>query len=220
MGNYHPHGDASIYDTLVRMAQPWSLRYPLVDGQGNFGSPGNDPPAAMRYCVTGMHCALPLGSRSIAALFRVQANSDNVARWTVGNPYSRSAGSTRAASDLWRRTAGLTRSSGSRTTRCAWSTWPVSTLLWKLIDEVRRGSTVWPFKGRPPTEPGHREWHDTLRRYSWRFIRGYGRERGSHNLARDYSQVGCSTPPSVVRRCCQSEQLLRDRAFSSSTSTT
>ena len=53
MGNYHPHGDSSIYDTLVRMAQPWSLRYPLVDGQGNFGSPGNDPPAAMRYCVTG-----------------------------------------------------------------------------------------------------------------------------------------------------------------------
>ncbi|WP_457073405.1 DNA gyrase subunit A [Mycobacteroides abscessus] len=49
MGNYHPHGDASIYDTLVRMAQPWSLRYPLVDGQGNFGSPGNDPAAAMRY---------------------------------------------------------------------------------------------------------------------------------------------------------------------------
>src|ERR1700692_2442914 len=49
MGNYHPHGDASIYDALVRMAQPWSLRYPLVDGQGNFGSPGNDPPAAMRY---------------------------------------------------------------------------------------------------------------------------------------------------------------------------
>src|SRR3979409_2738159 len=49
MGNYHPHGDASIYDTLVRMAQPWSLRYPLVDGNGNFGSPGNDPAAAMRH---------------------------------------------------------------------------------------------------------------------------------------------------------------------------
>src|SRR6201990_3549878 len=49
MGNYHPHGDASIYDTLVRMAQPWSLRYPLVDGQGNVGSPGNAPAAAMRY---------------------------------------------------------------------------------------------------------------------------------------------------------------------------
>src|SRR5438874_2947034 len=49
MGKYHPHGDASIYDTLVRMAQPFSLRYPLVDGQGNFGSIDDDPPAAMRY---------------------------------------------------------------------------------------------------------------------------------------------------------------------------
>jgi len=49
MGNYHPHGDSSIYDALVRMAQPWSMRMPLIDGQGNFGSPGNDPPAAMRY---------------------------------------------------------------------------------------------------------------------------------------------------------------------------
>ncbi len=52
MGQFHPHGDASIYDALVRMAQPWSLRYPLIDGNGNFGSPGNDPPAAMRYCMT------------------------------------------------------------------------------------------------------------------------------------------------------------------------
>ncbi|WP_018025073.1 DNA gyrase subunit A [Corynebacterium ulceribovis] len=49
MGNYHPHGDSAIYDTLVRMAQPWSMRYPLVDGQGNFGSRGDDGPAAMRY---------------------------------------------------------------------------------------------------------------------------------------------------------------------------
>ncbi|MCK9903340.1 DNA gyrase subunit A [Frankia sp. Cpl3] len=54
MGNYHPHGDSAIYDTLVRLAQPWSLRYPLVDGNGNFGSPGNDPPAAMRYTEARM----------------------------------------------------------------------------------------------------------------------------------------------------------------------
>ncbi|MEU6023467.1 intein-containing DNA gyrase subunit A [Micromonospora sp. NPDC047134] len=53
MGQFHPHGDSAIYDALVRMAQPWSLRYPLVDGNGNFGSPGNDPAAAMRYCLTG-----------------------------------------------------------------------------------------------------------------------------------------------------------------------
>ena len=49
MGKYHPHGDSAIYDTLVRMAQSWSMRYLLVDGQGNFGSPGDDPAAAMRY---------------------------------------------------------------------------------------------------------------------------------------------------------------------------
>ncbi|MBG0826980.1 DNA gyrase subunit A [Planomonospora sp. ID67723] len=49
MGSYHPHGDSSIYGTVVRLAQPWALRYTLVDGQGNFGSPGNDMPAAMRY---------------------------------------------------------------------------------------------------------------------------------------------------------------------------
>jgi DNA gyrase subunit A len=49
MGQYHPHGDTAIYDTLVRLAQPWVMRYPLVSGQGNFGSPGNDKAAAMRY---------------------------------------------------------------------------------------------------------------------------------------------------------------------------
>src|SRR5690242_1988841 len=55
MGNYHPHGDSPIYDTLVRLAQNWSMRYPLIDGNGNFGSPGNDPPAAMRYTECRLH---------------------------------------------------------------------------------------------------------------------------------------------------------------------
>ena len=54
MGNYHPHGDSAIYDTLVRLAQPWLMRYPLVEGQGNFGSPGNDGAAAMRYTESKM----------------------------------------------------------------------------------------------------------------------------------------------------------------------
>src|ERR1019366_1254881 len=49
LGKFHPHGDASVYDSLVRMAQPFNLRYPLVDGQGNFGSVDGDPPAAVRY---------------------------------------------------------------------------------------------------------------------------------------------------------------------------
>src|SRR3954463_4947055 len=51
--HYHPHAPEAIYDTLVRMAQPFSLRYPLVDSQGNFGSGDDDPAAAMRYCLSG-----------------------------------------------------------------------------------------------------------------------------------------------------------------------
>ncbi|MBT8446525.1 MAG: DNA gyrase subunit A, partial [Gammaproteobacteria bacterium] len=54
MGKYHPHGDSAIYDTMVRMAQPFSLRYMLVDGQGNFGSVDGDAPAAMRYTEVRM----------------------------------------------------------------------------------------------------------------------------------------------------------------------
>ncbi|MCX8163760.1 MAG: DNA gyrase subunit A, partial [Candidatus Micrarchaeota archaeon] len=53
LGKYHPHGDTAVYEALVRMGQDFSLRYPLIDGQGNFGSIDGDPPAAMRYCVTG-----------------------------------------------------------------------------------------------------------------------------------------------------------------------
>ena len=54
MGDFHPHGDAAIYDAMVRMAQDWSMRYPLVNGQGNFGSMDGDPPAAMRYTEAKM----------------------------------------------------------------------------------------------------------------------------------------------------------------------
>ena len=57
MGKYHPHGDSSIYDTIVRMAQPFSMRMPLVDGHGNFGSVDGDPPAAMRYTEVRMQKA-------------------------------------------------------------------------------------------------------------------------------------------------------------------
>src|SRR6201998_434833 len=93
MGNYHPHGDASIYDTLVRMAQPWALRYPPVDGQGNFGSPGTDPPAAMRYFVTGDALVrLPFGQsvRIGEMVPDARPNSDNPVGLKVvdrhGNP--------------------------------------------------------------------------------------------------------------------------------------
>ncbi|WP_281361982.1 DNA gyrase subunit A [Nakamurella aerolata] len=78
LGNYHPHSDTAAYDTLVRLAQPWSLRYPLVDGQGNFGSPGNDPAAAMRYTECRM---MPLAMQMLAGIDEntvdMQPNYDN-----------------------------------------------------------------------------------------------------------------------------------------------
>src|SRR6266487_858240 len=79
MGNHHPHGDSAIYDTLVRLAQPFSLRYPLVDGQGNFGSIDDDPPAAMRYCSSGdTRVATPHGTYRLDELVAdAKAGSDN-----------------------------------------------------------------------------------------------------------------------------------------------
>lgn len=70
MAKYHPHGDLSIYDTMVRMAQPWSLRYPLIDGQGNFGSLDGDSPAAMRYTESRL--------KRIAEEMLVDINKDTV----------------------------------------------------------------------------------------------------------------------------------------------
>src|SRR5712691_5633862 len=79
MGNYHPHGDAAIYDALVRLAQPFSMRYPLVDGQGYFGSVDGDSAAAMRYCVTGdARVATPQGTIRIDSIVPgARSDSDN-----------------------------------------------------------------------------------------------------------------------------------------------
>lgn len=77
LGKYHPHGDSSVYDALVRLAQPWSMRHPLVDGQGNFGSVDGDSAAAMRYCVTGDTLVRTVrGTRRISELSDVEANSE------------------------------------------------------------------------------------------------------------------------------------------------
>lgn len=76
MGKYHPHGDASIYETIVRMAQDFSMRYPLVDGQGNFGSMDGDSPAAMRYCVTGD--TLVVTDRGLVPINQLSDGSEDV----------------------------------------------------------------------------------------------------------------------------------------------
>ncbi len=147
MGNYHPHGDASIYDTLVRMAQPWSLRYPLVDGQGNFGSPGNDPPAAMRYCVTGdAMVGLPLGkSVRIADIVRgARPNSDHVIDVKVLDRHGNPAAATRLFHSGEHQTYTVRTVEGYEVTGtgnhpllCLVDVAGVPTLLWKLIEEIR-----------------------------------------------------------------------------------
>ncbi len=87
MGKYHPHGDTAIYDTLVRLAQPWVMRHKLVDGQGNFGSPGNDGAAAMRYTECKMN---PLAMEMVRDIDQdtvdVQPNYDNKDSEPVGLP--------------------------------------------------------------------------------------------------------------------------------------
>ena len=152
MGNYHPHGDASIYDTLVRMAQPWSLRYPLVDGQGNFGSPGNDPPAAMRYCVTGDALVSLPGGESIRIADVVpgaKPNSDTVIELKVLDRNGAPVLAERLfhSGDHPTRTVRTTDGASVTGTAnhpllCLVDLGGVPTLLWKLIEEIRPGDHV------------------------------------------------------------------------------
>ena len=149
MGNYHPHGDASIYDTLVRMAQPWSLRYPLVDGQGNFGSPGNDPPAAMRYCVTGdTLVALPEGRaiRIADVVPGAKANSDNVIDLKVLDRHGAPVAADRLFHSGEHPVFRVRTLDGHEVTGtanhpllCLVNLCGVPTLLWKLIEEIQPG---------------------------------------------------------------------------------
>jgi DNA gyrase subunit A len=153
MGNYHPHGDSAIYDTLVRMAQPWSLRYPLIDGNGNFGSPGNDPAAAMRYCVTG-DTLVRLASGDevpIAALVPSAADgSDNVIDVKVagllGDPVRASMlFHSGTHPTLTVRTAGAGTLSGTHNhpVLCAVRLASGATVLrWKLLAELRAGDLM------------------------------------------------------------------------------
>ncbi|MGV0743525.1 intein-containing DNA gyrase subunit A [Mycolicibacterium sp. XJ870] len=152
MGNYHPHGDSSIYDTLVRMAQPWSLRYPLVDGQGNFGSPGNDPPAAMRYCITGdALVALPEGKsvRIGDIVPDARPNSDNVVDLKVVGRHGTPVIADRLFHSGEHQTYTVRTVEGYKVTGtanhpllCLVDLGGVPTLLWKLIEEIRPGDVA------------------------------------------------------------------------------
>ena len=152
MGQYHPHGDTALYDTLVRLAQPWVMRAPLVDGQGNFGSPGNDPAAAMRYCIVGDTRVRTWddGTVRIADIVPdAKPNSDNPIDLKVsgknGNPV-RASMLFHSGSHPTRR---LTTREGYELTGthnhpvlCLVSVAGVPTLLWKLLEEIEPGDVV------------------------------------------------------------------------------
>jgi DNA gyrase subunit A len=133
----------------VRMAQPWSLRYPLVDGQGNFGSPGNDPPAAMRYCTSGDALVrLPFGqSIRIADIVPgARPNSDNVIELKVLGRHGTPVVADRLFHSGDHQTYTVRTVEGSEVTGtanhpllCLVDVGGIPTLLWKLIEEIRPG---------------------------------------------------------------------------------
>jgi DNA gyrase subunit A len=211
MGNYHPHGDASIYDTLVRMAQPWSLRYPLVDGQGNFGSPGNDPPAAMRYCVTGDALVrLPFG-QSVRVGDVVQdalPNSDNAVELKVLDRHGNPVAADRLFHSGEHQTYSVRTAEGYEVTGtanhpllCLVDVAGVPTTLWKLIEEIRPDDHV-VLQRTPPMEFGPADWHDTMEALLLgAFIsEGFVSENcaGFANLDRDYFTMVAGAYDAVV----------------------
>ena len=210
MGNYHPHGDSSIYDTLVRMAQPWSLRYPLVDGQGNFGSPGNDPPAAMRYCVTGDALVrLPLGQTvRIADVAHTKPNSDTVVDLKVLDRHGNPVTADRLFHSGQHQTYEVTTTEGFSVTGtpnhpllCLVDVGGVPTLLWKLVEEIRPGDRV-ALQRSQPMEFGCADWKETLTGLLLGAFISEGfvsqNRAGFNNLDRDYFQAVVAAYDAVV----------------------
>jgi DNA gyrase subunit A len=151
MGSYHPHGDQAIYDTLARLAQDFSLRYPLVDGQGNFGSVDDDPPAAMRYCVAaGTRVRTPNGTIRVEDLHpRLASNCEREVAFEVLDRLGRPV---RAAKifhsgdhpTLRVRTREGFELTGTRNhpVLCLVDMLGVPLLLWRLLEEIRPSDVV------------------------------------------------------------------------------
>jgi DNA gyrase subunit A len=162
MKSFHPHGDASIYDTLVRMAQPFSLRYPLVDGQGNFGNIDDYPAAAMRYCITGdTRVATPEGTPRIDALVPdSRPGSDTPVSLSVldrlGKPVHVSTffhSGDHPTLRLRTREGYELTGTENHPVLCLVDVLGVPMLLWKLLSEVRAGDRVAVSRTPRPVEP-------------------------------------------------------------------
>ncbi len=151
MGKYHPHGDSAIYDTLVRMAQEFSLRYVLVDGQGNFGSIDDDPAAAMRYCVAGdTRVATPRGTVRIDSIVQdARPNSDSDIELEVLDRLGRPIPASKLFHSGTHPTLRLRTTHGHELTGthnhpvlCLVDMAGVPLLLWKLLEEIAPGDRV------------------------------------------------------------------------------
>jgi DNA gyrase subunit A len=151
MGKYHPHGDSAIYDTLVRMAQDFSLRYLLVDGQGNFGSIDDDPAAAMRYCVAGdTRVATPKGTIRIDEIAAgARAESDSDVDIEVLDRLGRPVHASKLFHSGDHPTLRLRTAQGHELTGthnhpvlCLVDMAGVPLLLWKLLEEIKPGDRV------------------------------------------------------------------------------
>ncbi|MGH3114209.1 MAG: DNA gyrase subunit A, partial [Gaiellaceae bacterium] len=160
MGSYHPHGDSAIYDTLVRMAQPFSLRYPLVDGQGNFGNIDDYPAAAMRYCIAGdTRVSTADGTVRIDSLVPdARPESDNDVDLTVLDRLGRPVRATKLFHSGDHPTLRLRTAEGFELTGthnhpvlCLVDMVGVPLLLWKLLEEVQPGDRVLLHRGERPT---------------------------------------------------------------------
>ena len=192
MGKYHPHGDSAIYDTLARMAQDFSLRYMLVDGQGNFGSIDDDPPAAMRYCVAGdTRIATPNGTVRIDSLVPdAEPNSDTDVDLAVLDRLGRPVPASKLFHSGDHPTLRLRTKQGHEVTGthnhpvlCLVDMAGVPLLLWKLLEEIQPGDRVLQLRSAtsdlPPQNP-----ESLIRRY----LQSEGEDAGPG------SQSGFATP--------------------------
>jgi DNA gyrase subunit A len=161
MGNYHPHGDSAIYDTLVRMAQDFSMRYELVDGQGNFGSVDDDPAAAMRYCVVG-YTRVQLADRTARiedVAEGLEPDSDRDVDLAALDRLGRSVRASRIFHSGEHPTLRLRTREGyelmgthNHPVLCIVDMFGVPLLLWKRLDELKVGDHV--VMNRTPRPPG------------------------------------------------------------------
>jgi DNA gyrase subunit A len=151
MGNYHPHGDSAIYDALVRLAQPFSMRYPLIDGQGYFGSVDGDPAGAMRYCTTGdARVATPNGTVRIDDIVpHAVPESDNAIDLEVLDRVGKPVKAQMLFHSGEHDTLKLRTREGFELTGtvnhpvlCLVDMVGVPLLMWKLLDEVSEGDRV------------------------------------------------------------------------------